>query len=87
MRIDFSRYYDDSSKLRCIYLTSRIHRKLMLAVNLTLKLPLGVIAKDENSVYIVPFGVWTWKRERFSIFGLNLLFLGFHVLIDNEAQR
>lgn len=76
-----------TGRLRRVHLNVRLSPKIKLGCTVFLERPFGLIIRDEERLMCVPFGVWTHRRGRFSIFGLNLLFLGFHVLIDHEAKR
>lgn len=88
MRFNCRKFRDrNSGKLRHVHFNLRCCWRWKLGCIVSFELPLGVIILEDERVCGVPFGVWTCRRGRFSIFGLNLLFLGFHVLIDHESRR
>lgn len=88
MRFKCRKFRDrNSGRLRHVHFDFWCCWRWKLGCIVSFELPFGVTIREEGRVYGVPFGVWTHRRGRFSIFGLNLLFLGFHMLIDHEPKR
>lgn len=76
----------ESKRMRIIKLGLWLTSRCKIGCMLSFELPFGVIVRDEIGTHGVPLGIWTSRRGRFAIFAVNILFVGFYVLINKETN-
>lgn len=83
MKFFFCKLKNREGKTRSFHFNLSLCQKIGLGFRVEIERPMGTIFQwEEVGVYSVPLGIWTHRDESRRLFGLNVLFFGVHIALN-----